>query len=102
MIVVITVPIEKGRLSWFCSRPRLPAVVAPSVTPEGKVRRAALRLARGLSQEDLAGRANLSARYVSSIERAVVAASVTVLGQLADALRVDPRELIRNDRRKGR
>jgi transcriptional regulator with XRE-family HTH domain len=61
-----------------------------------------LRLARGLSQEDLAGRANLSARYVSSIERAVVAASVTVLGQVAEALQVDPCELIRNDRRKGR
>jgi transcriptional regulator with XRE-family HTH domain len=58
-----------------------------------------IRLARGLSQEDLAARANLSARYVSSVERAVVAASVTVLGQLADALQVDPCELIR---RKGR
>ena len=58
-----------------------------------------LRLARGLSQEDLAARADLSARYVSSVERAVVAASVTVLGQLADALQVDPCELIR---RKGR
>lgn len=63
----------------------------------GNVRR--LRLARGLSQEDLAGRANLSARYVSSVERAVVAASVTVLGKLADALQVDPCELIR---RRGR
>jgi transcriptional regulator with XRE-family HTH domain len=58
-----------------------------------------LRLARGMSQEDLAERSGLSARYVSSIERAVVAASVTVLGQLADALQVDPCELIR---RKGK
>ena len=62
-----------------------------------------LRLAHGLSQEELAGRANLSARYVSSIERAVVAASVTVLGQIADALQVDPCELIRTaERRRGR
>lgn len=58
-----------------------------------------LRLAGDLSQEDLAGRAGLSARYVSSVERGVVAASVTVLGQLADALQVDPCELIR---RKGK
>jgi len=58
-----------------------------------------LRLARSLSQEELADRAGLSARYISSIERAVVAASVTVLGQLSDALGVDPCELIR---RKGK
>jgi|HubBroStandDraft_6_1064221.scaffolds.fasta_scaffold478870_2 transcriptional regulator with XRE-family HTH domain len=62
-----------------------------------------LRLARDLSQEELADRAGLSARYVSSVERGVVAASVTVLGQLAKALEVDPCELIRvPDRRKAR
>jgi transcriptional regulator with XRE-family HTH domain len=58
-----------------------------------------LRKAGGLTQEALAERAGLSARYVSSIERAVVSASVTVLGRVADALKVDPCELIRTPRR---
>jgi transcriptional regulator with XRE-family HTH domain len=57
------------------------------------VRRA--RHAKELTQEELADRAGLSARYLGSIERGVVSASVTVLGQLAHALRVDPCELIR-------
>jgi transcriptional regulator with XRE-family HTH domain len=57
------------------------------------VRRA--RNARKLTQEELADRAGLSARYLGSIERAAVSASVTVLGQVAQALQVDPCELIR-------
>jgi transcriptional regulator with XRE-family HTH domain len=43
----------------------------------------------------LADSAGLSARYLGSIERAAVAASVTVLGRLAQALDVDASELIR-------
>jgi transcriptional regulator with XRE-family HTH domain len=54
------------------------------------------RHARRLSQEELADRAGLSARYLGSIERAAVSASVTVLGRLARAFRVDPCELIRS------
>jgi transcriptional regulator with XRE-family HTH domain len=57
------------------------------------VRRA--RHVRELTQEELADRARLSARYLGSIERGAVSASVTVLGQLAQALRIDPCELIR-------
>jgi transcriptional regulator with XRE-family HTH domain len=57
------------------------------------VRRA--RHAKNLTQEELADRAGLSARYLGSIERAAVSASVTVLGRLAQALRVDACELIR-------
>jgi transcriptional regulator with XRE-family HTH domain len=38
------------------------------------------RHAKKLTQEDLADRAGLSARYLGSIERAAVSASVTVLG----------------------
>ena len=53
------------------------------------------RHARKLTQEDLADRAGLSARYVGAVERADVSASVTVLGKLADALGVDPAELVR-------
>jgi ribosome-binding protein aMBF1 (putative translation factor) len=56
------------------------------------VRRA--RHAKGVTQEELADRAGLSAHYLDSIERAAVSASVTVLGQIARALRVDACELI--------
>ncbi|GGA43923.1 MULTISPECIES: helix-turn-helix domain-containing protein [Hyphomicrobiales] len=54
-----------------------------------------LRHDQDLTQEELAARAELSMRYVGSIERARVSASVSVLGQLAKALNVDPCELIR-------
>jgi transcriptional regulator with XRE-family HTH domain len=54
------------------------------------------RRAKGWNQEELAHRAGLSTRYLGSIERAAVSASVTVLGRLARALRVDPCELIRS------
>jgi len=53
-----------------------------------------------LSQEELADRAGLSARYLGSIERATVSASVTVLGRLAQALHVDACELIRIPQRR--
>ena len=58
------------------------------------------RHARGLTQEELADRAGLSSRYLGSIERAAVSASVTVLGRIARALRVDPCELIRVAQRR--
>jgi transcriptional regulator with XRE-family HTH domain len=47
-----------------------------------------------MTQEELADRAGLSARYIGSIERADVSASVTVLGQLAAALGVEPTDLL--------
>jgi transcriptional regulator with XRE-family HTH domain len=59
----------------------------------GNVRR--VRKAAGLSQAELAHRAGISSRYLSSIERGVVSATVTVLGKIARALKVDPCELIR-------
>ncbi len=55
---------------------------------------------RKLTQEELADRAGLSARYLGSIERATVSASVTVLGRLAGALRTDPCALIRAQQRR--
>jgi transcriptional regulator with XRE-family HTH domain len=58
------------------------------------------RQARKLTQEELAHRADLSARYLGSIERATVSASVTVLGRLAQAFRIDPCELIRGPQRR--
>jgi len=54
-----------------------------------------IRHEKDLTQEDLAARADLSMRYVGAIERGKVSASVTVLGRIADALDVDPCELLR-------
>lgn len=58
------------------------------------------RQARKFTQEELADRARLSARYLGSIERARVSASVTVLERLAQALRVDPCDLIRGPQKR--
>lgn len=54
-----------------------------------------IRHDKQMTQEDLAERAGLSTRYVGAIERADVAASVTVLGQIAEALGVEPGRLLK-------
>lgn len=59
-----------------------------------------IRNAKDLTQEELADRAGLSARYLGAIERAQVSASVTILGRLAEALRVDACELIQISARR--
>jgi len=48
-----------------------------------------------LTQEELAERAGLSSRYIGAIERADLSASATVRGQIADALGIDPGELVK-------
>ncbi|MFC6446138.1 helix-turn-helix domain-containing protein [Shinella zoogloeoides] len=53
-----------------------------------------IRHDKKLTQEELADRAGLSMRYIGAIERGAVSASVTVLGQIADALGVEPGELL--------
>jgi transcriptional regulator with XRE-family HTH domain len=53
-----------------------------------------LRNARGWTQEDLADRVGLSARYVGQIERSQASMTITVLGRLADALKVDAAQLV--------
>ena len=58
-----------------------------------------LRHDQNVTQEELAARSGLSMRYVGSIERARVSASVSVLGRIAKALDVDPCELIRKTTR---
>jgi transcriptional regulator with XRE-family HTH domain len=58
-----------------------------------------LRNERRLTQEELAERAGISSRYVGAIERADVSASVTILGQIAEALIVEPRELLSTARK---
>ncbi|MEH3116652.1 MAG: helix-turn-helix transcriptional regulator [Methylorubrum populi] len=55
-----------------------------------------MRHDRDMTQEELADRAGLSARYIGAIERADVSASVTVLGQIADALSIEPGELLKS------
>ncbi len=54
-----------------------------------------VRRDRQMTQEDLADRAGLSARYIGAIERANVSASVTVLQKLGAALGVEPADLLR-------
>ena len=54
-----------------------------------------IRHAKQMTQEELAHRSGLSARYIGKIERANVSASVTVLGRVSDALGVEPAELLK-------
>lgn len=54
-----------------------------------------IRHDKKLTQEELADQAGLSMRYVGAIERGDVSASVTVLGQIADALEIEPGELLK-------
>ncbi|MBN9362811.1 MULTISPECIES: helix-turn-helix transcriptional regulator [unclassified Devosia] len=57
-----------------------------------------IRHDRQLTQEELAHRAGLSARYIGAIERANKSASVTILGRIAEALGVDPAVLLKRPR----
>ncbi|WP_454655591.1 helix-turn-helix domain-containing protein [Bosea beijingensis] len=54
-----------------------------------------LRRARGLSQEELAHRANIDRTYISSLERSVYAASIDVLDRIAHVLDVEAAELLK-------
>ena len=51
-----------------------------------------LRQAKGLSQEELADRADINRNYVGMLEREEHAATVDMLQKLADVLEVDPIE----------
>ncbi|MCK1743755.1 helix-turn-helix transcriptional regulator [Bradyrhizobium sp. 139] len=53
-----------------------------------------LRQARGLSQEELAHRAEIDRTYVSSLERSVYAAGIDVVERLARALGVEVTDLL--------
>lgn len=54
-----------------------------------------LRQARGMSQEELAHRAEIDRTYVSALERSVYAAGIDVLDRLATALGVEAADLLR-------
>ncbi|MFT3965718.1 MAG: helix-turn-helix transcriptional regulator [Sphingobium sp.] len=53
-----------------------------------------IRLERGLSQEELAHRAEIDRTYISALERRVYAASIDVLGRIAQGLDVEPAALL--------
>lgn len=55
----------------------------------------ALRRAKGLSQEELAHRADIDRTYISSLERSVYNASIDVVDRLASVLGVEAAELLR-------
>lgn len=52
------------------------------------------RAERGLSQEELADRADVDRTYVSSLERSVYAAGIDVVDRLAKALGVTASDLL--------
>jgi transcriptional regulator with XRE-family HTH domain len=53
-----------------------------------------LRADQGLSQEDLADRADIDRTYISSLERSVYAAGIDVVDRLAKALGVSVADLL--------
>lgn len=55
----------------------------------------ALRQARGLSQEELAYRADIDRTYISSLERCVYNVSIDVLDRLASVLEVEASDLLK-------
>lgn len=57
-----------------------------------------LRQLQGLSQEELAHRAEIDRTYVSALERCVYGASVDVVDRLARVLNVDAADLLRHSR----
>ena len=66
-----------------------------------------LRQAKGLSQEELAHRAEIDRTYISALERSVYAAGIDVVDRLARVLGVEAADLLRRpsatgDKKKGR
>ena len=59
-----------------------------------------IRREKGWTQEVLAERAGLSARYVGQVERAQASMTVTVLGRVAEALTVSAATLVTEGRPK--
>ena len=54
-----------------------------------------LRNAKGVSQDELAYEANVSRSYLSQLEKGTFYASLNVVGRLAEALGVEPAELLK-------
>jgi len=75
------------------SRKHMAKRTPPQVIVGQNIKR--LRTRIGLSQEQLAEAAGIHRTYVSSVERGERNLSVTNIYRLAQALNVDPRELLR-------
>jgi transcriptional regulator with XRE-family HTH domain len=54
-----------------------------------------LRHEKGLSQDDLAYEAEVSRSYLSQLEKGAFYASLKIIGRLAEALGVEPAELLK-------
>ena len=54
-----------------------------------------LRQAKGISQEELAHRAEIDRTYISALERSVYAASIDVLDRIARVLNVEASDLLK-------
>lgn len=54
-----------------------------------------LRHAKGLSQDDLAYKAEVSRSYLSQLEKGAFYASPRIIGKLAEVLEVEPADLLR-------
>jgi transcriptional regulator with XRE-family HTH domain len=54
-----------------------------------------LRHEKGLSQDDLAYEAEVSRSYLSQLEKGAFYASLKIIGRLAEALDVEPAELLK-------
>lgn len=59
-----------------------------------------LRHEKGLSQDDLAYKAEVSRSYLSQLGKGTFYASLKIIGRLADALDVEPAELLRTPGRQ--
>jgi transcriptional regulator with XRE-family HTH domain len=61
-----------------------------------------LRHARGLSQEDLAHQANVNRTYMSKIEKGGTWVGLEIIGKLSTVLEVEPAELLKLPKRRGK
>ena len=61
-----------------------------------------LRQAKGMSQEELAHRADIDRTYVSSLERSIYNASIDVVDRLANALDVQAADLLKKPPQQSR
>ncbi|MBX6746718.1 MAG: helix-turn-helix transcriptional regulator [Acetobacteraceae bacterium] len=61
-----------------------------------------MRRDRGLSQEELAHRANIDRTYISALERSIYSATIDVVDKLAQVLGVEASELLQAPERKSK
>jgi transcriptional regulator with XRE-family HTH domain len=57
-----------------------------------------IRNAKGMSQDDLAYEAGVSRSYLSQLEKGTFYASLKIVGRLAEALDVEPAELLKRQK----